>query len=172
MKSSFFSFPNPVNEVAVRVTAGGVMLMAALLLALHQPLILVVLAYGFVARALAGPRISPLARLSVHVIVPRLGIAPRYTPGPPKRFAQSLGAVVTVAGVVLTFAFGLTPAAYVVAGILVALAGLESVFGLCVGCKIFRLLMAVHVIPEAACAECANIWQRSGSPIKAAGADR
>jgi len=163
MRTSFFSFPNPVNEVAVRITAGGVMVMAILLLATRQPLVLLVLAYGFVARALAGPRISPLALLSTRLIVPRLHVAPKYTPGPPKRFAQTLGAVMTVAGVILAFGFGLTAAAYVVAAILVVFAGLESIGGYCVGCKIFSLLMAVHLIPESVCAECANIWLRQKS---------
>jgi hypothetical protein len=164
MRSSFFTFPNPVNEVAVRITAGGVFTMAAILLITRQPLVLCVIAYGFVARALAGPRISPMALLSTRVIVPRLGLAPRLTAGPPKRFAQCLGATMTVAGVILTFAFGITAAAYVVAGILIALAGLESFAGFCVGCRIFALLMAVHVIPESVCAECANIWLRKGAP--------
>ena len=163
MRSSFFSFPNPVNEVAVRITAGGVMLMAAILLLTQQPLVLCVIAYGFVARALAGPRISPMALLSTRVIVPRLSIKPRPTAGPPKRFAQTLGATMTVVGVVLTFGFGLTGAAYVVAGILLVLAGLESIAGFCVGCRIFRLLMTAHLIPESTCAECANIWLRNES---------
>jgi hypothetical protein len=135
--------------------------MAAILLVAQQPLVLCVIAYGFVARALAGPRISPLALLSTRVIVPRLGLDPRPTAGPPKRFAQSLGAVVTVAGLVLTFGFGLSGAAYVVAGILIPLAGLESLAGICVGCRIFRLLMTAHVIPESTCEACANIWLRN-----------
>jgi hypothetical protein len=152
-----------VNEIAVRITAGGVLIMAALLLVFHQPWLLLALAYGFVARALAGPRISPLALLSTRLIVPRLPLGPRYTPGPPKRFAQSLGAIVTVTGVLLAFVVGFTPAAYVVAGLLVMLAGLESSFGYCVGCKIFSILMALHVIPESVCLDCANIWARSGA---------
>jgi hypothetical protein len=163
MSTKFFSFPNPVNEVAVRITAGGVLTMAILLLATRQPWILLVLAYGFVARTLAGPRISPMALLSTRVIVPHLPLAPKYTPGPPKRFAQSLGAAMTVVGSILAFGFGLTVAAYAVAGILVLFAGLESVGGYCVGCKIFSLLMATHVIPESVCEECANIWLRSKS---------
>jgi Domain of unknown function (DUF4395) len=161
LHSSFFSFPNPVNDVAVRITSAGVLAMAALLLTLHQPWILIVLAYGFVARAMAGPKISPLALLSTRAIVPRLRIAPRPTLGPPKRFAQSMGAAVTVTGVVLAFGFGLTGAAYVVAAMLVLLAGLESGFGFCIGCRIFAMLMAAHVIPETVCEECANIHLRS-----------
>ena len=137
------------------------MLMAAILLLTQQPLVLCVIAYGFVARSVAGPRISPMALLSTRVIVPRLGLKPRPTAGPPKRFAQALGAAMTVAGVVLTFGFGLTGAAYVVAVILLLLAGLESIAGYCVGCRIFRLLMTARLIPESTCAECANIWLRN-----------
>jgi Domain of unknown function (DUF4395) len=165
MKSSFFTFPNPVNEVAVRITAGGVLTMAIVLLATRQPLILLVLAYGFVARTLAGPRISPMALLSTRVIVPRLPLAPKYTPGPPKRFAQSIGAAMTMAGAILAFGFGISGAAYVVAGILVIFAALESIGGYCVGCKIFSLLMSAHVIPQSVCEECANIWLRAKSPV-------
>ncbi len=100
--------------------------------------------------------------MSTRVTVPRLALRPMPTAGPPKRFAQSLGAVITVGGAVLAFGFGLTAAAYVVAGILIALAGLESIAGFCVGCRIFKLLMAAHIIPESMCEECANIWLRSG----------
>ena len=48
------------------------------------------LAYGFIARVLSGPRLSPLARLATAVVAPRLG-APKPVPGPPKRFAQAIG---------------------------------------------------------------------------------
>ena len=36
-------------------------------------------------------------------------------------------------------------------------AGLESIFGYCVGCKIFGLLMRLGVVPATVCAECADI---------------
>jgi hypothetical protein len=41
--------------------------------------------------------------------------------------------------------------------VLVAFAILESVFGLCMGCKVFALLMRAHVIPETVCERCNNI---------------
>ena len=53
--SSVFGFPNPVNEVAARVVAGGVVVMGVAALALRQPWLLVPLAYGFWARLLTGP---------------------------------------------------------------------------------------------------------------------
>ena len=83
---SVFSFPNPVNEVAARVVAGGVVVLCVLAIALRQQWLLVLLAYGFWARVLTGPTLSPLGQLATRVIVPRLpGGAP-----PGRRPAQAL----------------------------------------------------------------------------------
>ena len=156
------SFPNPVNEVAARFVAGGVVLIALAALALDLPWLLVPLAYGFVARALAGPRFSPLALLVTEAVVPRLSVAPRLVAGPPKRFAQAIGAVLTVSAAVLHLVLGLEAWADALLVALIAFATLESVFALCVGCKVFGLLMRVGVIPDDVCADCADIWSRPG----------
>ena len=39
-------------------------------------------------------------------------------------------------------------------------AGLESIAGYCVGCRVFGLLMRAGVVPETVCAECADIRPR------------
>ena len=44
---------------------------------------------------------------------------------------------------------------------LVVFATLESTIGLCVGCKLFALLMRVGVIPQDICAECADLSLRA-----------
>ncbi|MBA3944604.1 MAG: DUF4395 domain-containing protein [Herpetosiphonaceae bacterium] len=160
---SFFSFPNPVNEVSARIVAGGVVVMALLVLTLHQPWLIGLIAYGFVARTLTGPTLSPLGQLATRVITPRLGVAAKYVPGPPKRFAQSCGAVLSLLALLLAFGFGLSSIAYILMGILAVLATLESVFAFCVGCKIFGALMALGIIPQSVCVECSNIWARSSS---------
>src|SRR5271165_8010 len=98
---SVFGFPNPVNEVAARVVAGGVVVLCALAMALDQPWLLVPLAYGFWARVLSGPTLSPLGQLATRVVTPRLGVAPRPVAGPPKRFAQAIGVAFSSAAVVL-----------------------------------------------------------------------
>src|SRR5680860_1297698 len=97
----FFSFPNPVNEVSARLVAGGVVVMAVLTIALDLRWMTLVLAYGFVARVLTGPTLSPLGQLVTRVVTPALPIAPKYVAGPPKRFAQGIGAALTVTGTVL-----------------------------------------------------------------------
>ena len=54
----FFSFPNPVNEVSARLVAAGVVMLSVLVIVLDQPLLLLVLAYGFLARACSPGRLS------------------------------------------------------------------------------------------------------------------
>ncbi len=155
--SDLFSFPHPVNEKAARVVAGVVLGLAILTLATGWYWLLAVLAYGFVARVLTGPTLSPLGRLAQRVIAPRLG-PPRYVSGPPKRFAQGIGAVLTTTAAVAALGFGLHTLADVLLAALIVAAGLESIAGYCLGCKLFGLLMLAGVIPAEVCAECADIW--------------
>ncbi|MDO8212318.1 DUF4395 domain-containing protein [Conexibacter sp. CPCC 206217] len=156
--SELFSFPNPVNEVAARVVAGGVVLLGVLTIVLQQPWLSVVIAVGFLLRVLAGPKLSPLGLLATRVIVPRLPFRAKLVPGPPKRFAQTIGLTFSTAAALLFFAFGLDTAAYVVLGALVVAASLESFAGFCLGCQAFALLIRAGVIPEEVCERCNDIW--------------
>ena len=106
---------------------------------------------------LAGPLFSPLGQLVTRVITPNLtrrGVEARPVPGPPKRFAQGIGAVVTVGASIAWFGFGSAVVANLLLGMLVVAAGLEAVFGYCIGCRMFGLLMRVGVIPADTCVEC------------------
>ncbi len=150
-------FPNPVNEKAARTVAAGVVLMAVAAIALELEWLLPVIALGFLARVLTGPTLSPLGQLATKVVAPRIG-APKYVPGPPKRFAQAMGLTMSTAAVALYFAADAPAAAWIVTGVLAAAATLESVFALCLGCQLFAVLMRVGLIPEATCERCANIW--------------
>lgn len=157
---SAFEFPNPVNEISARLVAGGVALLGLACLVFAQPWLAAALAGGFALRVLFGPRIDPLAVLVTRVIVPRLPIAERPTAGPPKRFAQGIGAVVTLSATGL-FALGWSGAAYGLIAMLVVFATMESVLGFCVGCKVFSLLMRAGVIPDVVCEECADLSLRA-----------
>ncbi len=162
-----FRFPDPVNEVSARLVAAGVVVMSLCAIAFDQPWLLAVIAYGFVARVLSGPTLSPLGQLVTRAVTPRLPIAPRPVPGPPKRFAQGMGVVFSVSAAVLALGFGLRGSAYVVLGVLVVAASLEAVAGVCLGCKVFALLMRVGVVPESVCVECADVSSRRASTIAA-----
>jgi Domain of unknown function (DUF4395) len=152
------SFPNPVNEKAARTVAFVVMVVAAVTLATGQYWLLVPLAYGFVARVLSGPTLSPLGRLASSVIAPRLG-APKPVPGPPKRFAQGMGAAMSTIALAAWLA-GSTTVADAMLALFVPAAGLESIFGYCLGCKVFARLMRLGILPEDVCLECADISGR------------
>jgi hypothetical protein len=155
--SNPIGFPNPVNEKAARVVAGGVALMALAAIVFRLEWLLVVVALGFIARVLTGPTLSPLGQLATKVVAPRLG-EPKYVPGPPKRFAQAMGVTMSLAAVALYFAFDAHTAAWIVTGMLAGAATLESVFALCLGCQVFAVLMRSGLIPAETCEACANIW--------------
>jgi hypothetical protein len=157
--ASIIGFPNPVNETSARVVAGGVVAMAGATIAFDQPWILVPLTYGFAARVLTGPKLSPLGQFATRIVTPRLKVEHRFVPGPPKRLAQGIGLAMSSTALVLA-ASGHKPAAYRVLGGLLAAAGLESLFGFCIACRAFPLLMKAGIIPEDVCRECADIWSR------------
>jgi hypothetical protein len=159
---SLFAFPNPVNEISARLVAGGVVVMTTLILILGWHWLLIPLAYGFVARVLTGPTLSPLGQVVTRGITPRLHVN-KPVPGPPKRFAQAIGATLTVSAAILHFGFGATTAADVLVAMVLVAATLESVFAYCVGCKLFALLMRAGIIPEDVCEECNDIWGRTAA---------
>ena len=155
--NALFSFPNPVNETSARLVAGAVAVLAVLTVAFQQGWLLPVLAYGFLARVLTGPTLSPLGLLATRVVTPRLNVRHRYAPGPAKRFAQAIGAVFTVTATLLYYAAGQRAAAFALVGVLAVFASLEAAFGLCVGCKAFYLGMRLGLVPPAVCEDCARV---------------
>ncbi|MDQ2649854.1 MAG: DUF4395 domain-containing protein [Actinomycetota bacterium] len=157
-RERLFSFPNPVNEVSARLVATGVVIQALAIIFLDLEWLTLVLAYGFVARVLTGPKLSPLGLLVTKVITPRLPIEARLVAGPPKRFAQGVGVVFSVTAAVLTCGFDQFGAAQVVLGLLVVAASLEAFAGVCLGCITFAFLMRRGVIPASVCESCNDIW--------------
>ena len=154
-----FSFPNPVNQKAARVVAGVVLITALVILATGAYWLLIPLAYGFWARVLTGPTLSPLGWAAQNVIAPRLG-EKKPVSGPPKRFAQGMGAVMATLALIFWLVVGSHTATDIVLGLFVIAAGLESIFAFCLGCRVFGLLMRTGLIPDEVCADCADISGR------------
>ena len=152
-----FSFPNPVNETSARLVAGAVAVLCVLTIAFQQGWLIPVLAYGFLARVLTGPKLSPLALLATRVVTPRLHVRHRYSPGPAKRFAQAVGALFTVTATLLYYWAGQTTAAFALIVVVAVFASLEAAFGLCVGCKAFYLGMRLGLVPPSVCEDCARV---------------
>lgn len=157
---SLLRFPNPVNEVSARLVAAGVVVMGLTFLVAREGWLLVPLAYGFGARVLTGPTLSPLGQLVTRAVTPRL--PPRWSrevPGPPKRFAQGIGATLTV-GASLAWLTGTPGVAYALVAMVVVAASLEAALALCLGCVVFGRLMRWGVVPAEVCVACHDISER------------
>ncbi len=159
---TLFRFPNPVNEVAARTVAAGVVLLCLVTLLLRTEWLLWLLAAGFLARVLTGPTLSPLGQLAVRVIAPRVAPA-KMVPGPPKRFAQGIGATLST-GALVAYLVGVPTAAWVLVAMIAVAAFLESAFAVCLGCVIFGRLQAVGLIPPAVCEACSDVRSRYALP--------
>ncbi|MFL6162485.1 MAG: DUF4395 domain-containing protein [Jatrophihabitantaceae bacterium] len=155
---ALLGFPNPVNEKAARTVAACVVVLSLLALLPALRWLVLPLAIGFWLRVASGPRFSPLGQLATRVVAPRLG-APKPVPGPPKRFAQLIGALVSSAAATC-FAVGAIGASQLLLGALIVAAGLESGLGLCLGCVIFGYLMRAGLIAEHICEECNTVGLR------------
>jgi hypothetical protein len=149
-----FSFPDPVDEISARLVAGCVALLAVIAFVSGWDWLVAVIAYGFLARVLSGPTLSPLGQLMTRVLRPRLPIAAKLVPGPPKRFAQAIGALFTTVATVLALAFDQWTAVRALLACVIVAATLEPIVGYCVGCKVFAVLIRVGVIPESVCERC------------------
>jgi hypothetical protein len=158
--TKLLGFPEEVNDTSARIVAAGAVVLAFTYALTGWGWVLIPLTYGFIARVASGPRFSPLGLLATKVVTPRLTtINHRILPGPPKRFAQGIGAIFSVTATVL-FLLDLNTASRLVAAALAGPALLEAAFGYCVGCKMFNLLMRVGIIPESVCVECSDISAR------------
>ena len=155
-----FPFPNPANETSARLVAAGVVLISTAFLLTNSTLILVALTYGFAARVAAGPAFSPLALFVTRVVTPKLNFNHKLVPGPPKRFAQTIGLTFAATALILTLLDYSYAANLVIAALIIA-ATLESVFAICLGCIMFSFLMKLGVIPASVCESCNDISLRT-----------
>ena len=101
------------------------------------------------------------------MIAPKLG-PKKPVPGPPKRFAQGMGAAMATLALVFWLIVGSHAATDVVLGLFVIAAGLESLLAVCLGCQVFALLMRAGLVPESVCLECADISGRLRATSKSA----
>ncbi len=149
--AKLLDFPRTVDENAARIMAGAVALTALFAVIFELRILVWVLALGFALRAASGPRFSPLARLALE-LSSRIA-KPKMVSGPPKRFAQAMGASLTLtAG-----ALGLLGFETIEATLLVVLAGfasLECTLGFCLGCVIFAQFQALGWIRQDSCTTC------------------
>ena len=146
-------FPATVNENSARLVATGVVAMGVAFLYVMSGWILVPLVYGFAARVVAGPTFSPLGQFATKVATPfyeRFFPVGQQVPGPPKRFAQSIGLTVTTLAAIAWLLDLETVAVVLISGLVFA-AGLEM-SGFCLACPIYEKIWG--------CEDCDDISRR------------
>jgi hypothetical protein len=153
---TLFRFPDEVNDRAARLLAASVATLVVMATATQSAWALPILSAGFLLRWGFGPRFSPLARLAVFV-APRITNV-RMVAGPPKRFAQAIGAIflVTASGLVL---LGDSRIGWALASVVAVFATLEAVLGFCMGCWVYRSLIRLGIIAADRCEDCVPVPQ-------------
>ncbi|MBP1817431.1 DUF4395 domain-containing protein [Mycobacterium sp. OAE908] len=126
-------------------------LVATLLAAAVSPLaaavILGVQAVVFAIGAWRGPRQHPYGLIFAHLVLPRLGPTTEKEPVPPLKFAQLVGFVFAVVGVV-GFACGIQLLGLIATGFALVAAFLNAAFGICLGCQLYPLISRLTQSPS------------------------
>jgi uncharacterized protein DUF4395 len=93
----------------------------------------------FAVAAVFGMRYAPYGLIYRWLVRPRLRPPAELEPAAPPRFAQGLGLLIAVIGVV-GYAAGITPLGLAAAAAGLLAAFLNGVFGLCLGCEMYLLI--------------------------------
>jgi hypothetical protein len=96
-------------------------------------------AVAFAAGALFGLPRSPYGLIYKWLVRPRLGPPGELEAAAPPRFAQALGLVISLIGLV-GYGTGVTPLGMAAAAAGLVAAVLNGVFGLCLGCEMYLLI--------------------------------
>jgi hypothetical protein len=94
-----------------------------------------------IGTGLGLPR-SPYGLVYRWLIRPRLGPPSELEPAAPPRFAQGLGLVISIVGVI-GYAAGVEPLGMAAAAAGLVAAFLNGVFGLCLGCEMYLLIRRI-----------------------------
>jgi hypothetical protein len=96
----------------------------------------------FAAGSLLGMGRSPYGLLYRWLVRPRLGPPKELEPEAPPRFAQAIGLLISVIGVI-GYGTGVTPLGIAAAAAGLIAAFLNGVFGLCLGCEMYLIIRRV-----------------------------
>ena len=151
--NTLFSFPDPVNDYAARFVAAMVVILTLSFLVTANIWVLIFILYGFLARVLTGPTLSPIGLIATKILVPLFGNPEKLVPGPPKRFAQAIGLVFSAAALITLLFSEISVTRYLI-GMLGFFASLEAFVGFCTGCYVFGWLIRFRLIPESVCESC------------------
>jgi hypothetical protein len=102
----------------------------------------------FAIGTLFGMRRAPYGLVYRWLVRPRLGPPSELEAEAPPRFAQGVGLVISVIGVI-GYAAGITPLGMAAASAGLLAAFLNGVFGLCLGCEMYLLIRRIWPVHQA-----------------------
>ena len=124
-------------------------LIASAVSSVAAAVILGVQAVVFAIGAWRGPRQHPYGLIFQRLVAPRLAPVTEKEPVAPLKFAQLVGFVFAVLGVV-GFASGATLLGLIATGFALVAAFLNAAFGICLGCQVYPLVARFRRAPNPA----------------------
>jgi len=132
-----------VDPRGLRFAAGVTTVVLALTLVLNNPWPLAVQAVVFAISVAFGVGASPYGLLFKRLVRPRLGPPKELEDAAPPRFAQLVGLVFAVAGLV-GYLSGATVLGVVATGFALVAAFVNAAVGLCLGCEAYLLIHRIR----------------------------
>lgn len=135
-----------LNEKSIRIGAGLVLLLAVSAIILHNIWIFFILAVDFFIRGFTPYSISPVSLLSKFIGKIFL-LSPTWVNAGPKIFAAKIGFFFCLT-VLILYVKNLYLPGDIVAAVLCLCAGLESFFGVCLGCHFYTIVLNLRNTPN------------------------
>ncbi|MCK5154068.1 MAG: DUF4395 domain-containing protein [Spirochaetales bacterium] len=145
--------PERVQERKVRAIALEVVVISALAIVFKQPIIMLLLSLDFIIRAFINSKYSPLAIISKNFISKLLPFRNKIILMRPKKFAASIGVILSLAAGIFGLA-GQTSIMLYITIVLLTFSFLETFFKFCAGCWMFSILIHLNIISEDNCIDC------------------
>jgi len=132
-----------VDPRGLRFAAGVTTVVLALTLVLNNPWPLAVQTVVFAISVAFGVQASPYGQLFKRLVRPRIGPPQELEDAAPPRFAQLVGLVFAVAGLI-GYLTGVTVLGVVATGFALVAAFVNAAVGLCLGCEAYLLIHRIR----------------------------
>ena len=135
--------PTLIDVRGPRFSATLTVIALAISLATQNVWVLAFQAVVFAIGAIRGPQFTPYAFIFKRIVKPRLRGEVVTEDSRPPQFAQSVGFIFALVGL-LGAAIGSVPVFSIAVGFALAAAFLNSVFNYCLGCEMYLLVLRIR----------------------------
>jgi hypothetical protein len=135
--------PTLIDVRGPRFSATITLIVLAIALATQNVWVLTFQAVVFAIGAIRGPQFTPYAFIFKRIVKPRLRGEVVTEDSRPPQFAQSVGFIFALVGL-LGAAIGSALVFYIAVGFALAAAFLNSVFNYCLGCEMYLLVLRIR----------------------------